>query len=191
MNSPDLITCVFHLKKQEILQLIKEKDVFGRFYGDVYTIEYQKQDLPYMHLLLFLHLDDQIFHVAKINQIFSAELPTEKDDPTGKLFCIVSSVMLYSPCSNQNLNAPYIKRFDYSSPQYTKRYLQKFLSEKIIQENGYSFYSCQNNGWYYTILDLQNHTHTFQINNCWIISYNPFLSCHFKAHINIKVCSSI
>lgn len=89
MDRPDLIARVFHLKKQELLRLIKEKGVLGRFCGDVYTIEYQKRGLPHMHLLLFLHTEDQIFDAAKIYEIVSAELPTEEDDPTGELFGIV------------------------------------------------------------------------------------------------------
>lgn len=42
MNKPDLIICIFHFKKQDLLQLIKEKNIFGQFYRNVYIIEYQK-----------------------------------------------------------------------------------------------------------------------------------------------------
>ena len=29
------------------------------------------------------------------------------------------------------------------------------------------------------------------MDNCWFVPYNPFLSCYFKAHINVEVCSSV
>lgn len=175
MDRPDLIARVFHLKKQELLRLIKEKGVLGRFCGDVYTIEYQKRGLPHMHLLLFLHPDDQIFDAAKIDEIVSAELPTEEDDPTGELFGIVSSVMLHGPCGNQNLNAPCMKRSDHGSPQCTKRYPREFLPETVVQENGYPLYRRRNNGRYHEIPDPQDRTHTFRMDNRWVVPYNPFL----------------
>ena len=120
MNRPDLIARVFYLKKQEFLRLIKEKGVLSRFCGDIYTIKYQKRGLPHMHLLLFLYLENQIFDAAKIDEIVSAELPTEENDLTGELFGIVSSVMLHSLCGYQNPNAPYMKRSDHNSPECTK-----------------------------------------------------------------------
>lgn len=95
MDRSDLIACVFHFKKQKLLHLIKEKDVFDQFYGDVYIIKYQKRGLPYIHLLLFLYPNDQIFDVAKIDKIVFAELLTEKNYLTGQLLSIIFSVMLY------------------------------------------------------------------------------------------------
>lgn len=191
MDRLNLIARVFYLKKQELLQLIKEKSVLGRFCGDVYTIEYQKHGLPHMHLLLFLHPKDQIFDAAKIDEIVSADLLAEEDDPTGELFGIISSIMLHGPCGNQNPNAPYIKRSDYSSPQCTKRHPCKFSPETVVQENGYPLYRCQNNGRYHEIPDPQDCTHTFRMDNRWVVPYNPFLSRHFKAHINVEICSSV
>ena len=38
-----------------MLCLIKNENIFGRFCEVIYTIEYQKQGLPHMHLLIFLY----------------------------------------------------------------------------------------------------------------------------------------
>lgn len=29
------------------------------------------------------------------------------------------------------------------------------------------------------------------MNYCWVVPYNPYLTRHFKAHINVEVCSSV
>lgn len=165
MDRPDLIARVFHLKKQELLQLIKEKGVLNRFCGDVYTIEYQKRGPPHMHLLLFLYPEDQIFDGAKIDEVISAELPTEEDDPTGELFGIVLSVMLHGSCGNQNPNALCMSRSNNGPPQCTKQYPRKFLPKTVVQENGYPLYRRRNNGRYYETPHPQDHTHTFRIDN--------------------------
>lgn len=161
MHRPNLIASVFYLKKQELLRLIKEKCVLGRFCGDLYTIKYQKRGLPHMHLLLFLYLENQIFDAAKIDENVSAELPTEENDLNGELFGIVSSVMLHGPCGNQNRIAPCMKRSDHNSPECTKQYPREFLPETVVQENGYPLYRCQNNGRYHEIPDPQDRNHTF------------------------------
>lgn len=58
LDRPDLVARVFHLKVQFLLNDLKKKQIFGRYAGSVYTIEYQKCGLPHLHLLLFLHPED-------------------------------------------------------------------------------------------------------------------------------------
>jgi len=59
LNQPDLVVRVFHIKVRELLQDLYQQQIFGRFLGCVWTIEYQKRGLPHLHLLLFLHPDDR------------------------------------------------------------------------------------------------------------------------------------
>ena len=59
LNRPDLVVRVFHIKVRELLQDLRRRQIFGRFLGCVWTIKYQKQGLPHLHLLLFLHPDDR------------------------------------------------------------------------------------------------------------------------------------
>lgn len=110
MDSPYLIVCIFYPKKQELLQLIKEKCIFGHFYGNVYVIKYQKQGLPHMHLILFLYPDDQIFDVAKIDGIVSTKLLIKDNNLTRELFGIVLFIMFYGICGSQNPNTLFIKK---------------------------------------------------------------------------------
>lgn len=47
----------------------------------MYTIEFQKRGLPHVHLLLFLHPDNKYPSSDEIDQIISAEIPSQQDDP--------------------------------------------------------------------------------------------------------------
>ena len=103
-NRPDIVSRVFHLKVQFLLNDLKKTQIFGRYLGSVYTIEYQKRRLPHMHLLLFLHPEDRarFQSVEAIDQVISAEFPSLEQDPDGKLFDIVSSTMVHGPCGQYN-----------------------------------------------------------------------------------------
>ena len=50
-DRPDLIAWVFHAKQQALLKKI-HNGYYGQVAGFVYTIEYQKHDLPHMHLFV-------------------------------------------------------------------------------------------------------------------------------------------
>jgi helitron helicase-like protein len=54
MNHGDLVTRVFKLKKQQMLDEIFKDHIFGKCPARVWTIEYQKRGLPHLHLLVFL-----------------------------------------------------------------------------------------------------------------------------------------
>lgn len=104
----DLVARVFHLKVQFFLDDLKKTQIFGRYAGSVYTIEYQERGLPHMHLLLFLHPDDRLRYrdPSVVNQVISADFPTEDEDPDSKLFSVVASTMVHGPCGDFNPHAP-------------------------------------------------------------------------------------
>ena len=64
-DCPDIIVCVFQLKKEALLKEIQE-GLFGKVGGLVHTIEFQKHGLPHMHLLIFL----RSVHIIYNNHMF-------------------------------------------------------------------------------------------------------------------------
>ena len=191
VDRPDLIARVFQLKKKEMLRLIKSENIFGRFRGDVYTIEYQKRGLPHMHLLIFLHSADQFLEASQIDEVICAELPTAETDPNGELTRIVTSVMLHGPCGDVNPHSPCMSSARDDPPKCTKRYPRNFLEETSIQENGYPLYRRRDNGSTHEISHPQDRNRKFTMDNCWVVPYNLYLTRHFGAHINVEVCSSV
>ncbi len=50
--------------------------------------------------------------------------------------------------------------------------------------NGYPIYRCRDTG--HTIL-----VHGIELDNCWVVSHNVYLSTKYNAHINVEVCNNI
>jgi len=95
-DCPDIVTHVFHLKMESLLNEITKKGIFGRTVAHIYTIEFQKCGLPHMHLLIFLDAASRPITPAQIDTIVCAELPDPATEP--RLYNIVSKVMIHRPC---------------------------------------------------------------------------------------------
>jgi len=94
MDRPDLIARIFHLKQRNVLYQLRKDQIFGKFLGIVWTIEYQKRGLPHMYLLLFLHSEDRFLTPERIDEIVGAELPSQEQDPNGELQHIIGTLMV-------------------------------------------------------------------------------------------------
>lgn len=146
-NYPDIVSRVFYLKVQFLLNDLKKTQVFGWYAGSVYTIEYQKRRLPYMHLLLFLHPEDRAHfrNVESIDQIISAEFFSAEDDLDGKLFDIASSTIVHGPCRDYNSTLTCMMKKAGSWMQCSKQFPKACQETTIVQKNSYSFYRQQAN----------------------------------------------
>ena len=132
---------VFHLKLRDLLDQIKNKEVFGPWLGWVWTIEYQKRGLPHLHLLLFLKTDSQFLTAANIDRFISAEIPTEDDVIGQQLRTIIQNTMVHTQCAGGNSHALCMKDLN---PAFVttchKGYPNNFQEETIMPENGYPLY---------------------------------------------------
>lgn len=93
-DRPDLVARVFWQKSEHLLQLIMKTGVLGKAVAQVYTIEYQKQGLPHIHLLIILDEDSKFHTPDDVDETISAELP----DPTKypDFFNLVSTTMYHN-----------------------------------------------------------------------------------------------
>jgi hypothetical protein len=73
LDRPDLIARVFRLKTREFLANIR-KGILGGHKGYLYTIKYQKQGLPHMHILLFISLTWRFIDLVLINKVICVKL---------------------------------------------------------------------------------------------------------------------
>ena len=103
---PDIIVRVFYLKVKSLLHEVKKNNIFEKYEGCVWTIEYQKRGLLHMHLLLFLHPDDQFLTVERINEVICAELPSLDTQP--ELYDVVTTTMLHDTPSNNRKCENYV-----------------------------------------------------------------------------------
>ena len=181
------------MKVKELLHDLKSKKIFGSYRGLVRTIEYQKRGLPHLHLLLFLNPGQNIDTQDKIDQIISAELPSKQSDP--ELCDIVTRNMVHGPCGDLNPRPPCMAKDVNGHLKCTKRFPKPYSEETIVSENGYPMYKRS------SIVDPDNLHHvpvpqgygggTIEVNNKWIVPYNPFLLKRYKAHINVECCQGV
>ena len=99
-DCPNIILWVFEQKKKALLKLI-DNSFFGTTVVHIHTIEFQKRGLLYIHLLIFLHLQDHIQDSHYINSMISVQLPDSQLQPL--LYTKVTKYILYGPYGIDNL----------------------------------------------------------------------------------------
>ena len=80
-DRPDIISRVFRMKLNELLNDIQKKQVFGKVIGLIHVIEFQKRGLPHAHILLMLHPDDKPHTPDDYDSFACAELPNQEEEP--------------------------------------------------------------------------------------------------------------
>ncbi|GBN10028.1 hypothetical protein AVEN_33534-1 [Araneus ventricosus] len=139
-------------------------------------IEFQKRGLPHAHILLTLDIYSKIRTKHDINKYVGAKLPDSIADPT--LFQIITRCMIHGPCGTLNPNSPCMRE-GVCTKQYPKEFRGK-IGENI---NGYPMYQrkCTES------VRVGRH----DLDNRWVVPYNPWLSKEFNAPINVEVRASI
>jgi len=73
----------------------------------MYTIEFQKRDLPHAHLIIFLHPSSKYLTSDDIDKVISAEIPCPITCP--QLHQCVLDHMIHGPCGTINRYLPCMK----------------------------------------------------------------------------------
>ena len=110
-----------------------------------------------------------------INKIISAEIPTEEDDR--QLYHLVKTHMIHGPCGLANANSTCMK-----NGKCSKYFPKKYQTETIVDQDGYPVYRRRETG--NTV--LKKHV---QLDNRYVVPYNPYLLKKFQAHINMEWCN--
>ena len=176
-DRPDLVTRVFHLKKETLLREITKDGIFGRAVAHVYTIEFQKRGLPHVHLLIVLEDGSKLLTPADVDSAICAQWPDPETQP--HLFEVIKKCMVHGPCGALNPRAPCME-----NGKCTKFYPKPFQPFTTMDEDGYPNYRRPDDGKTYEI----NHHH---VDNRWIVPYNPYLSARFDCHINVECAATI
>ncbi|XP_024888866.1 uncharacterized protein LOC112465530, partial [Temnothorax curvispinosus] len=173
----DIIARVFHLKVKKMMALLKKGDLFGKVTCFMYSVEWQKRGLPHIHILLWL--EQRIFN-NMIDKVICAEIPDPVKDSL--LYNIVKANMIHGPCGGLNRNSPCMKGGNCS-----KRYPRQLLKDTQTGNDGYPQYrrrSQADGGFTVKINEIE-------LDNRWVVPYNPVLLRTFNAHINVELCNSV
>jgi hypothetical protein len=132
-DRPDIVACVFHEKLKMLAHHIKKKSAFGYHVAHVYTVEFQKRGLLHAHILIFIHERHRLHTPEQVDAMICAEIPDPLAHP--RLYALVTTHMIYSPCGDENPDAPCMK--DGKCSKYYPRPLQTTTS---LSEDGYPTY---------------------------------------------------
>ncbi|KAI8430431.1 hypothetical protein MSG28_000708 [Choristoneura fumiferana] len=173
----DIIARVFRLKVKKLIDLLVKGKIFGVVRCYMYSVEWQKRGLPHVHILLWL-----TNHIASdsIDNIIWAEIPDPESDP--KLYEIVKSNMIHGPCGDINIKSPCMK-----NNACSKRYPRPLVAETQTGDDGYPQYrrrSPEQGGFTVNIKGVE-------LDNRWVVPFNPVLSRIFNAHLNVEYCNSV
>ncbi|XP_039591875.1 uncharacterized protein LOC120515191 [Polypterus senegalus] len=173
---PDIIACVFHIKLRHFLTDILERNIFGNVLAYIFVIEFQKRGLPHCYMLLTLDSQSKIRTKDDIDKYVCAELLNPEIHP--RLFQIVTKCMVHGLCGTLNAKSPCMK-----DGACTKNFPKDFNVETQENTHGYPIYRRRQG--------ITAIVGKYDIDNRWIVPYNPLLSQKFNAHIKVEVCASI
>jgi hypothetical protein len=176
-NRPDLIARVFALHFKEFHDDLTRKHVLGHMIAWLYVVEFQKRGLPHIHFLGTLCAEDVPRDRFATDRIVCAEIPDRTVNPA--LYEIVRKNMTHGPCGS--LNPMCVCMAD---GKCTKHFPKSFCEETKENVNGYPEYRRRNDGRTVTVRGKE-------LDNRWIVPYNPCLSLKYGAHINVEICMSI
>ncbi|XP_011313593.1 uncharacterized protein, partial [Fopius arisanus] len=171
-DRPDLVSRVFHLKKERLMEIIVKEKLFGDVMAYVSVVEYQKRGLPHVHLLLTLKQNSKITTPDVVDKYISAEIPDPEKDTI--LHGTVLKQMIHGPCGNWCKD---------EKGRCSKKFPKNFQEETSMDEDGYPTYRRRNTGHY----DRNGHS----TDNQYVVPYNSKLLKIFDCHINVEVVTSI
>nr|GMD12781.1 Hydroxyproline O-galactosyltransferase GALT2 [Ipomoea batatas] len=182
-NMPDLIARVFHAKMQELKNDITKKQFFGEIAAYTYVIEFQKRGLPHAHFLIILKDNCHAMSPSFVDNFVSAEIPDKHLQHV--LYELVKQHMVHGPCGFLNPNCPCMtQRKCKSAPTCKSKYPKLFSDATEFADDSYPIYKRRNT-------PFLVHVKGFNLDNRWIVPYNPQLLLKFDCHINVEVCASI
>ncbi|CAF3519708.1 unnamed protein product [Rotaria sp. Silwood1] len=176
-DRPDLITRVFKLKVNELIEDIFKKRILGRTIVNVFVIEFQKRGLPHCHMLIILTNEYKPKDENHIDRIVCSEIPDHVQFP--QLYECVRRHMIHGPCGTLNPHSPCME-----DGKCSKEFPKEFQNVTMANKDGYPRYRRRDNGITMTISK-------YEVDNRWIVPYNPYLLMKYNAHINVEICATV
>jgi hypothetical protein len=140
-DRPDIIARVFRAKLKDLINQIRNGEIFGKVPALIYIVKYQKRGLSYAHIIIFLVSGHAFSEPEAIDNLIRAELPDRVLDPDKSLTEIVKQVMVHSLCRSLKPRAICMKKAHANALlTYFKRFPKPFANETIINSDGYPEY---------------------------------------------------
>ncbi|XP_074351924.1 uncharacterized protein LOC141691078 [Apium graveolens] len=136
VDVPDIVSRVFKLKLDQLLDLIKKKNYFGKF---IHVIEFQKCGLPHVHMLIWLSPESRPNYIEKVDQLVSAEIPDKNSDPIA--YKAVKNYMMHEPCDKDLYTSPCMVK-----GKCMRHFPKRFNGDTYFDDCGFPVYRRRNTG---------------------------------------------
>uniref|UniRef100_A0A453CJP2 ATP-dependent DNA helicase n=1 Tax=Aegilops tauschii subsp. strangulata TaxID=200361 RepID=A0A453CJP2_AEGTS len=176
-DRPDLIVRVFRAKLEDLKIQLFKRHIFGKVATYVYVVEFQKRGLPHAHFLLIMEGRYKLTCPEQYDCLISAELPDKSKYP--ELYKMVVKHMMHGPCGV--LNPKNVCMQKGSCKNY---YPRPFNVSTLQGKDSYPIYRRRDDG-------RRAKVRGQELDNRWVVPYNPYLLRRYNCHINVEVCSSI
>ncbi|XP_074323776.1 uncharacterized protein LOC141660687 [Apium graveolens] len=171
-DAPDVVARVFKMKVDQLIDMIKKKNYFGRCIGVMHVIEFQKRGLPHAHILIWLHPDDRPKTTEQIDKMVSAEIPDPEIDPVG--YNVVSNYMIHGPCGSDYTKSPCMVKGN-----YIKHFPNRYNSHTFFDECGFPIYKRTRTG-------ITINKKGINLDNRFVVPFNRDLLGHDMAIMCLK-----
>ncbi|XP_074327785.1 uncharacterized protein LOC141665699 [Apium graveolens] len=176
VDAPDIVSRVFKLKLDQLLDLIKKKNYFGKCIGVMHVIEFQKRGLPHVHMLILLSPESRPNSIEKVDRLVSAEIPDKNSDPIA--YEAVKNYMMHGPCGKDLYTTPCMVK-----GKCMRHFPKRFNGNTYFYDCGFPVYRRRNTG---RVINKKG----INLDNQYVVPYNRDLLLRFQCHINLEICNS-
>ncbi|CAM9337287.1 unnamed protein product, partial [Scytosiphon promiscuus] len=191
MDRPDLCNRVFKIKLKAIMRDLNH-NLFGQSEYTMSVIEFQKRGMPHAHVVIkFKGLSPEARH--EVEQWVWTNLPDARI-AGGKLREKVIKFMVHQKCGDFNPNAPCMTTDKKTNHKYCSKHYPQPFSERYTSDpkTGRAVYKRRDNGDTATIKQKNGESKRVetQIDNRYIVPYNPYLLMKYDCHICCDLVSA-
>ncbi|CAM9746325.1 unnamed protein product [Phaeothamnion confervicola] len=187
-DNPTLCDRIFKTKLDELLRDLRSGDVFGPVDYEMKVIEFQKRGLPHAHIVVkFVGDGPEATH--QIDDFIWAQIPSRQH---GSLRDTVLKHMVHRNCDMNTESSCRQRRKGTNTISCKDRFPFDFNDvTKIDDVTGRCLYRRPNNGETHTARQKVNgRFRDVEIDNRWIVPYNPYLLMKYDCHINVDLISA-
>ncbi|AQK68964.1 hypothetical protein ZEAMMB73_Zm00001d015454 [Zea mays] len=177
-DRPDLVVRIFRAKLEELKKRLTKHHILGKIRAYVYVVEFQKRGLPHVHFLLIMQRKYKLTCPDQYDRLISAEILDKKKYP--ELYKMVIKHMMHGPCGLLNPKCPCTK----GRASCKNHYPRAFSNATSQGKDSYPIYRRRDDGRKETVRGCE-------LDNRWVVPYNPYLLRLFNCHINVEACGSI
>ncbi|XP_076031041.1 uncharacterized protein LOC143019228 [Oratosquilla oratoria] len=183
---PDLVSRVFKLKVDSLMEDLTHKHIFGRVRAHLYSIEWQKRGLPHAHILLWM---EQRVPPETVAQLISAEIPDKDEEP--RIYDVVTKCLIHGPCKGYDESNLCCQGKHTRGQKCGKGFPKTCRKDLFFGNNGYPEYKRRSIGEGGNCFQVKFKGEMKTIYNSWLVPYNAYLCLKYNAHINVEFSNSI